>query len=673
MNLIFLVDVSYSMYDSLPKLRKDIKNNLACKLNHGDSLTIMWFSSRGQHGDVLFDYNVDTISDVKDVTSAIDKWLRPVGATCFEEVLERLVNRIDELPSGDNHVYFLTDGYDNQSTESNILKHCQSLAEKATSFEVLEYGYYCNTSLLEKMTAATNGNHHFIETYEGVSKFFDSSVSVPMIKYNNLSENDTLCYYHNKVLYKSKNDLCPEGSTPFIMGEHNTGESNYLKMYFSDNVYDIAKKLSDVDMIDRSYNAITYQERNDLKDYIKQCILSGCYYNRGVDHNFDATERRHTVIDFLEGLEGFDLCVEHEDFNYSRVGAKSAVKEDDTVSKLATAMQSATDPNEIREIAKKITNHKDYKPDFIPFDAKRKMRINSIDVASEKCNINLSTTTNGFVALPDTDERRDLNLPDMVRTFINRKYNIVKNGVINNKKLPLLVTPELITYLSKFDNITYKISKYGNESVAVVDVSDMYLVNRSQLDTSDLASTVFLLNGVKAEYKVCREHLVKLNPEHKSSYLSSEYGKQGAAYLSDLGIRDYGFSPKVNTVKSDSDYYVQNEVKYAIKGLSSLPKTADVIAKVDKLNGDTSKLTVSHSLLNKYIEMYDEHKDDVDWLTNKLKSIEDNKRQLTKELSRISYAKLLTEPDDYSEEFTGKLANKDVKLNVSFVQKTVYI
>jgi hypothetical protein len=225
------------MWDSLTKLRQDIKNNLALKLNSSDTLTIMWFSGKGQYGEVLFNYNVETIKDINEVNNALERWLQPVGATCFEEVLASLATRIDDLPEDENKVFFLTDGYDNQSSKDNILKACEALSNKVDEFNIIEYGHYCNTSLLESMNAAVNGNHHFTESYDGVSKFFDSSQSTKSLKYD-LGDGESLCYLLNGELYKAKSSFYPEGSQPLVYSDSfNTGVSNYLRMYFSDDIY----------------------------------------------------------------------------------------------------------------------------------------------------------------------------------------------------------------------------------------------------------------------------------------------------------------------------------------------------------------------------------------------------------------------------------------------------
>ena len=52
----FIIDVSGSMYRDLPKLREDMKNNLANTLKKGDYFSLIYYSSNGDYGFILNDY-----------------------------------------------------------------------------------------------------------------------------------------------------------------------------------------------------------------------------------------------------------------------------------------------------------------------------------------------------------------------------------------------------------------------------------------------------------------------------------------------------------------------------------------------------------------------------------------------------------------------------------------
>lgn len=672
MNLVYIVDVSYSMWDSLPKLRQDIKNGLALNLNASDTLTVMWFSGKGEYGNVLFNYNIETIKDVNQVNNALETWLKPVGATCFEDVLKSLVDSIDYLPDDETSVYFLTDGYDNQSSKGNIINHCKQLGLKVDNFNILEYGHYCNTKLLKEMNESVNGNHHFTETYSSLAKFFSGDQFTKTIEHPMVS-GDLLCYIKDGTIYKSKNNRYPQGSTPLVYNEKsNSAVSNYLRFYFSEDVYSIAKLLSDVDIMDRSHDAITYQEKLDLKEYIKDCIINDRYYNKGINHQHKVKEAK-TLLEFLENLQGY-LCVDHPSFEYNRIGKVSKVKEDDMIQRLVEEMKTTSDPVRIREIAYDITSYKDYVPKFIPFDRYRKMKITGVDFSETMCNVNISTTCDGVVFLPETDERKDLGLPETISTFINRKYNIIKNGVVNNRVLPLLVTDDLIKYLSEFDNVSYRVVPYGDDSVAMVDVSRMKLLSNAISNERNYAEVQEGLQTEKAKYKVLRHLVGKFNPLRKSKLFTEQYGEEAAKFLSEIGVRDYGWSPKTTTDKDKKDYYVQHEMKYAIRGLSSLPSIDAVIKAskkydtyVDALDG----LTLSQALIYK---IYKEHEKLTELeLEECLKTIEKNKKLLSMEASTNSYHLLLTQPDDYTDTVKIELVGREVPMKVSKNEKLVYI
>ena len=52
-NHVFVCDVSGSMYNELPRIRQHLKNNLATLVKQDDTVSILYFSSRGQFGSVF--------------------------------------------------------------------------------------------------------------------------------------------------------------------------------------------------------------------------------------------------------------------------------------------------------------------------------------------------------------------------------------------------------------------------------------------------------------------------------------------------------------------------------------------------------------------------------------------------------------------------------------------
>ena len=119
---IFVIDCSGSMSGELPRVRAQLKNKLPQLTNIGDSISLIWFSSKGEAGILQEAVEIRSLTDFTSVNSAIDKWLRPMGLTGFVDPL-KLVNDISAKVRGTGAVsmMFMTDGYDNQWSQPQII------------------------------------------------------------------------------------------------------------------------------------------------------------------------------------------------------------------------------------------------------------------------------------------------------------------------------------------------------------------------------------------------------------------------------------------------------------------------------------------------------------------------------------------------------------------------
>lgn len=129
-NHVFVCDVSGSMYNELPKIRKHLKANLASLVKQDDTVSILYFSSKGDYGTVFRGEKVSNVSDLSNICAAIDRYLKPTGCTGFVEPLNLAAEIATDLQSENgnlNSLIFLTDGYDNCWRTDDILKACAVL------------------------------------------------------------------------------------------------------------------------------------------------------------------------------------------------------------------------------------------------------------------------------------------------------------------------------------------------------------------------------------------------------------------------------------------------------------------------------------------------------------------------------------------------------------------
>lgn len=80
---VMVVDVSGSMYSDLPGLRTHLKNKLVSLVEVDDTISIIWFSGRGQFGTLLEGVKIATLKDLTAVHKAIDRYLQAVCLTGF--------------------------------------------------------------------------------------------------------------------------------------------------------------------------------------------------------------------------------------------------------------------------------------------------------------------------------------------------------------------------------------------------------------------------------------------------------------------------------------------------------------------------------------------------------------------------------------------------------------
>ena len=144
-NHFVVIDCSWSMSYDLPQIREQLKKKLPKLLKETDTLSIIWFASKGQFGTLLEAEPVATLSDLQDVERAIDRWLKPVGLTGFKEPMEeagKVVERVSKKhPGSASSLFFMSDGCDNQWSRPDILKATEKAAGGLNSATFVEYGY----------------------------------------------------------------------------------------------------------------------------------------------------------------------------------------------------------------------------------------------------------------------------------------------------------------------------------------------------------------------------------------------------------------------------------------------------------------------------------------------------------------------------------------------------
>lgn len=572
-NHVAVIDTSGSMYHDLPSIRKHLKNIISVVAKPEDTFSVIYFSGKNQCGIVFEDVLVSNTATVTMMHQAIDRHLTPKGMTCFVDPID-LALTLDVDPSKVNNFIMMTDGYDNSSKKSDILESVKKLSGKFHSVSFIEYGYYADRDLLAKMAESVNGTHIFADgvvSYENaLEKLVSNTVTESSIEVD-VNKKAKHCIYviNNKINIITVNDgvaVVPESVTKVysimpndILSKHLSEEHLYLVLYYaakttnSKLIMDCLQALGDVSLFNLYQNAFTKQELSIFEIAAEGAALDpNLRYVDGKDLNIVPDKNAKTVVDLLDTLSkttGVKLITSSPLFKYKSIGRKSTYE------------------NEL--------------PKFIP-NPDIGVNMNKLVFNSERPNVSINTVINGTIELPENEFSLE-----SVDSHIFRNYTIIRDGILNVNELPVTIPTDNIDILSEFPN--HKVLSDSDNSVYVsFDLTKMPVINRKMVESvclDDYIEIVASLETAKANLKVVND--MTKDSGDKSAGLKDIFGEEQAAWLSSIGIRDYGFSKVGGKSEEVSDEYESIHVISKIKGLSSLPSIKAVQTKIElgkKLN-----------------------------------------------------------------------------------------
>lgn len=649
-NHVLVVDCSGSMYDSLPKLRTYIKANLSLLVKPSDTVSILYFSSRGEFGVIFENRTINDLQDLNALQKSIDR-LKPMGCTGFKEPIAEAMDVVKRIGNSKlNNFVFMTDGYDNEWREEEILSVCKNLPTYFSDVTFIEYGWYCNRKLLEKMAAISNGLLVFSENYQECEETFQKSITSENMKKvaYKVEGGNKVIYYKNQeiVVLNVVNGevLIPENlDRLFIIPDDYTIEDSSLEIQYTmlyheiqraktNEAWKILKVLGDVKIINEYSTCFSKQDYSNLLTFVKECVFDESKrFLDGKDTNLVPKEDAYTVIDLLNDLVDGEnkLMITSEHFQYSRIGAKTEAKSAiDKISELQEEMKNTTDVEKIKEIALQITEIQET-VNFTAIGLENGVDMNNIVWNENRPNVSINTMQRGFVTLPEAQAKK-FNLPIEFPTHIFRNYTIVKDGIKNVKVLPVKLCEKTFELLCE-KGVIEKTS-YQSDKVYLVDINKVPVINRimvKELSAKSFVETYFDLLDKKAKQKVLK-HLLD-DKEKALKGLIETYGEEAAQYLESIGVKDYGFSPKVTTIKGE-DVYLSKELNVKISGLSSLPSINAVLKK------GSGKMNLADSLIKRYLDLYEVHKDNKALLTTETENCIKEVRKLQKAYNQTMYA-----------------------------------
>jgi len=619
-NHIMCCDVSYSMYNDLPLLRSQIKNKIPDLMKDGDSLTIIWFSGRGEAGVLKEKVKVKTAMDLKKVHDAIDKFVVPVGATSFLDPIELANKLIDE--SDDDGInwnfLFFTDGYNNSSSWTDINASLEKLAPKLSASSFVEYGFYADSDKLSQMAEITGGQRvvsQSFDEYEVKMESILNNTASSFIEIDVTDIKDQLKYQFafavgkdgvSTIIYslvgkKSVKVSASHNEIYLIMKDGGVKadvsiQLLTMKILFSKGSISAAEDIlfdtGDISLIEHYNRSFGKQNLNQFHNRVDELIADESKrFISGFKSGYKPKSNAYCILDLVNDLGSSEenlIFPNHEKFIYKRMSAKRLQKGTKVLEGLKSLKDDNTTEFDAKTLSKAIKEITATRAQFKAHFENPGVPISNFTWNSDRANLSLLLKMDGEVTLP----KNEFGLKS-VEAHIFRNYNIIKDGVLNFNQIPVKLN------LSTLKSITKKI---GVDNV--VDLgSGLVLLNIGQLPTinktyitkvsaNNLADQEVELLELKAKRK-CLDYVLKSIPKGPGRVSLSD---QQVTYLATQGIRDGAFSPL--TEKTESlDVYIAVNLLTKIEKFSSLPSIDSVLKK--KL--DNKKLTISDLLIDKYM------------------------------------------------------------------------
>lgn len=640
-NHVMVVDVSGSMHLTLQQLRTDLKNKITALIKPGDLLTIIYFSGSGTAGYVFEHKSISSATDLTDVKTGIDRYLVPMGLTAFCKPLKLAVDAI--RPDMFNSLLFLTDGYNNDCSTKDVFTALDAIRDKFDGAYFIEYGYYVDSKLISQMAEHTSGTSLTAEGFNELTLSIESGlrgVLAPKIEIDLDAPWAVGFNGENLTLYRTSADgkIYVPGDTKWIAYGDNTGDTDVKFAmawgYFVTGDIDQCEAalidIGDVGIIKSFTFAYGKQKMNAFKQLVLDTVVGDrLLYADGVDRHYVIDPNAFTVMEMLNALTNGEnvIYLNHPAFSYKRISAKreqATGADPELLTELASVVGDET-ASDVLGTPKLLFEATD-KYAGVPFK--------TISFNSERANINFTVTTPGRVTGIPTNEWGITEWPSK----IVRSYNIVKDGILNVTSLPVKLDVATADILYRNGVEIVLGAEYadwaGDKDIQIINFGHLPVINRrmlSVLNSVDTAMAYIGLEEQKAAAKVFKYMKADLEAE-----MPKDTEELRNEWLSNLGIRDYGFNPPTTKAES-TDVYFAPKLEAKIKGLSSLPSVSASVTKREL--GKT--LNLGDQMILKYVDLYTGITDNV--LPEKIaevtktiteKAIE-NKRKLEYEISKV--------------------------------------
>lgn len=693
-NHVAVIDCSGSMSSDLVRLRAALQAKLPSLVKEGDTVSLLWFSGRGEFGPLLEGETVTTLRDLARINGLIDRWLRPQGLTGFKEPIVAVGELIDRVSKKNGHgfsLFFMSDGMDNQWPREDVLAALARVAPRVRSTTIVEYGYYADRPMLAAMAERAGGQLIHADSFDRYEPAFEHALSksvpdaprVPVavpsdaiggIVFELPGDGEIVAHavIDGQVLVSGATRYlwwlspAPSSNTnPWVGGfAPHAAEYAALSLFAvrmrPDVVFPLLRDTGDVRFIRMFANCFGKQAYSAFMEAARLAAYDpSLRLVEGRDSSLVPAEDAFTVLDVLRVLsedEGARLLLDDPSFQYSRITRKRVdadenlgAKDQARVDELSAQMKGEQNAAKLREIQAQIDEILDAKREALAFTADPQpdgVEVDSLTLNEVSPNVSVLVRRPGVVDLAPRAGEMPASLRGQLGegegqvkfpTFIFRNYAIVAHGILNVARLPVRVSPETRAKLSASG---VRLEEVGDATC--VDLSGLPILNRRMVRTVTLRETAELaceLVRLRAAQKIYKAYAQEYDDGAAIAF-TAKYGADAAAWLEEQGITaGGGFNPKRVQAKA-TDFILGKELAVKVKGYSTLPPVAKVQEKIaggGKLNGPESLMRSTIDEVGTFLRDYPAklHKD---WVLGKKKANGAQVRAISYRMSQIAFS-----------------------------------
>lgn len=675
---VLIADVSGSMYWAMKELAEDTIQRVKA-LPKDDAVLIGIFSSQGWFRWIT-SRELSGPDDYSMVENLIRQNFHVVGLTCFSEIVNDTPQAIKPFLTKFPVVTitFMSDGHpvvsDPRKEEAALLEAANELKQYVTAGAVVAYGDYANRPLLNKLATqlgvemvSTNKITDVGGTFDRLSKGKTASrrkVTVPSaqvafvvdgeMNVSPIESGEVWIGKDSSVFY-----VTPESKQSFDVKE----DAQFLSYAAAlvllgqdkiDEALELMSDVGDIAIVKALANALTNSELAQAEAKIRACVADptmrflqgrkvGCLPKEDA---FDLLD----LINLLTEDEDALLYPRHEEFKIQRIGRPSIQREGYPVFK---ANPDVSVP------LSRLTGHQ------------------------SELNLSIGVNIPGTVDLPDTVEmdgkkfdRRAVNLPETINSFIYRNYGLVANALPATTKLPMSFSETTFDKLVA-EGVLSNTLKWSPSAIFILDLTKIPVCNRQRgkdsADFGNLAKMAVKSLELGSIIKVLKAKRDELDPGREAER-PIEYTDAQFEFLEACGFRrDLSFSPPTDPAPTTDVLDIRIlEAKVQKGSPVSMNDFREMLNNSKKLNWVGSLMKVGQNLIDS--DMPKTKGEAVQWLIQNIKAKEVEKRQLDAKINSQRFAAVLSgawAKNFKQDEVVMDAGNAQVKFVFRVVQKDI--